>query len=383
MKKLKNIVIILVILLFLIGTVFQNESKAATYLVDEAVVYSKGEMVCFRYQEVDFAVQFAVYQKDGIEYPAYCLNKDLMSVAEGLRMKAIVNTTVQDENIWKVIINGYPFMTPSQLKCNNEHEAFAATQIAVYDVIHNHAWSDFEAYNEQGKRVLTAAQEISKNARNSKEKMVTGKITIQPIENEWKNDTIEDGYISKYYEVITNVESVEYAVQLENTNVQGIKIENSNHEEQSKFKNGEKFKVLIPVSSIENVVDSNITFEIYVTANLKTKPILYGETVSPSFQNYALAAGEWECAEGRFQEEYKINKEEEKEDLNDEEKEEQEEKEELNDAEKEKQEEEVKEKTDGQQDEKVEEKVIEEQKNIKSQGEKLIENNRILPRTGF
>ena len=370
MRKLKKIVVILVVLMFLVGYIFQSKSKAATYLIEEAELYSKGEMVCFRYQEVAVAVQFVVYQKDGIEYPAYCLNKNLIGVIEKQNMKATVNTTLQDENIWKVIINGYPFMTPSELRCYNEHEAFAATQMAVYDVIYNYDWSDFEADNEQGNRILAAAQEISENARNSKEEMTRGKVTIQPIENEWKNDNIEEGYISKYYEVITNAESVAYEVQLEKTNVQGIKIVNSNNEEQSKFENGEKFKVLVPVFTIENVIDDNITFEIYGTANLKTKPILYGETGNSSFQDYALVAGEWEYAEGRFKEEYKNNNDQEKEGLNDEEKENQEETE-------------VNEKTEGQQNKKVEEKVIEEEKNIKSQGKKLIENNKTLPRTGF
>lgn len=381
MKVLEHIVIILGILLASIGGFLQNESKAATYLIEEAELYSKGEMVCFRYQEVAVAVHFVVYQKDGVEYPAYCLDKKLMGVTAQQKMRATVNNTLQDENIWKVIINGYPFVTPAELKCRNEHEAFAATKMAVYDVIYNYDWSDFEADSEQGKRILIAAQEISKNAKNSEEKMTTGIVTIQPIENEWKNDNVENEYISKNYEVITNAESVEYTVQLKNTNVQGIKIVNNNNEEQSKFQNGERFKILLPMSNIENVTDKNITFEICVEANLRTKPILYGETGNSSFQDYALVAGEWEYAEGRFQEEYKINGEQEKESLNDEEKKEQEE---LNDAEKENQEEkEVKEKTNGQQNKNAEGKVTEEQKSIKSQGKKLIGNNKTLPRTGF
>lgn len=313
MRIFKKLMVIqmLVVLLLTLGVFFQNDSKAVTYLIQEADLYSKGEMVSFAHQEMAVAVQFVVYQKDGIEYPAYCLDKKLMGVTQQQGVKATVNKALEDENIWKVIVNGYPFKTPSELKCYTEHEAFAATKMAIYDVLYDYNWSDFDAYNEQGKRVLVAAEEISKNAKNSKETMPEGNVSIKPIDGEWKNDVLEADYISKSYKIVTSVESTEYTVTLEGVDIQGVKVVDENNQEKSKFKIEEQFKVLIPVSETENRFDTNITFEICVTANLKTKPILYGETASKVFQNFALASGEWEFGQASFEESYVVQNSEE------------------------------------------------------------------------
>ena len=67
-----------VILLVTMLMIFPNKAEAAsTYFIDEADLYSKGELVCFTYQNNLIGVEFVVYKKDGVEYPAYCLNRNL------------------------------------------------------------------------------------------------------------------------------------------------------------------------------------------------------------------------------------------------------------------------------------------------------------------
>lgn len=319
MKIVKKIITILIlsITIFSTGGIFQNKSMANNYLVNEVNLYSKGEMVSFSYREMGVAIQFVVYQKDGIEYPAYCLEPNLIGVTEQQGMKAIANKTLDNDKIWRVIMNGYPFKTPAELNCHNEHEAFAATSIAIYDGIYNYDWSKFEAYNEQGKRILTTAQSILEIAQKSKEVKPEGKVEIQRQSEKWEKDNLEEKYISKYYEVITNVESTEYTVKLEDVKNKEIKIVDENNKEKYKFSKGERFKVLIPITEIESAT-SNIDFKICVTSNLKTKPILYGETPSNIFQDYALTAGEWEFGESILEENYikEENNEESKEDSN-------------------------------------------------------------------
>lgn len=309
MKLLKKMIILLIsmVLLFYIGETFQNESKAATYLIKEAELYSKGEMVSFRYQEIAVPVEFVVYEKNGIEYPAYSLDNDLIGVSTTRKAKVTVNKAIENVAVWKVILNGYPFKTPTELNCNNAHEAFAATKMAVYDAIYHYNWSDFDASNAQGLRVLEAAEGISKIAKNSQETKQIGKVMIQPVEEEWKVEKSEEGYISKIYEVITNVESTEYSIDLEEASIQGVKIMNKNNQECSKFKAGEQFKVLIPTSEIESEIGGNNNFQLRAKANLKTIPILYGEPVNSIFQDYALVAGEWEFDEGTFLDQYPLN----------------------------------------------------------------------------
>lgn len=307
-KKSVCILMIAIVLLSGLG-IFQNESKAATYLINEANLYSKGELVSFIYKDnIKVGVQFVVYKKDGVEYPAYCLNRNLIGVTQEQGAKVTVNKALENAAVWRVVTNGYPFKTPSELKCNSNIEAFAATKMAVYDALYTYDWSDFTPINDQGKRVLAAAESISKKARSSKETKPVGKVEIKKVTENWEADTISEGYISKTYQVQTNVESTKYQIKLDGFDINNVKLTDKNNQEKSEFSSGEVFKILIPVSELENKIDVNKEFNITATANLRTKPVLYGETGRSEYQDYALAAGEWEFESTALKSSYPSNK---------------------------------------------------------------------------
>ena len=288
---------------------FQNKSKAVTYLINETNLYSKGELVSFVYKEnIKVGVQFVVYKKDGVEYPAYCLNRNLIGVTENQGVKVTVNKALSNSAVWRAVTNGYPFKTPAELKCNSNIEAFAATKMAVYDALYTYNWNDFTPLNDQGKRVLAAAENISKKARSSKETKINGKVEINSLTETWKMDEISKKYISKTYKVVTNVESTKYQIKLDGFDIDNVKLTDKNNNEKSEFSSDETFKVLIPVSELENKADVNKKFTITATANLKTKPVLYGETVRSDYQDYALAAGEWEFESTILNSSYPSNK---------------------------------------------------------------------------
>ena len=201
MKKLTriiNISVILVLMLSMIG-MFENKSNAATYLIDKENLYSKGEFVGFLYKDIKVGVEFVVYKKDGVEYPAYCLNRNLQGVTTGSGTSVSVSKTIQNAAVWRAITNGYPFKTPAELNCNSNMEAFAATKMAVYDALYTYNWSDFKAINEQGKRVISAAETISKKARSSNASKPVGKVEIKAVSESWKEDSLDKKYISKTY----------------------------------------------------------------------------------------------------------------------------------------------------------------------------------------
>ena len=310
MRKLKKFISVLMMIIILFGVTacFNNESKAATYLIKEAQLYSKGEMVSFKYQGTGIGVQFVVYEKDGVEYPAYCLDKTLIGVTTEQGVTIKVKKALEDVKIWRVITNGYPFKTPAELKCNSEAEAFAATKMAVYDTMYNYDWADFEALNEQGKRVIEAAESIAKIAEKSTETKITGEVEIKAVTEGWVQDDIEKEYVSKTYEVITNAESTGYTIQISATQLEGQKITDENNQEKSTFKNGEKFKILIPTARIESKIEVDRKIRITATADLKTKPILFGETSNSNYQDYAVVGGEWEFEKTTLVETYPPNK---------------------------------------------------------------------------
>lgn len=303
--KIKNIIVITLIIMTIITTLFafQNTSKAATYIIEEADLYSKGEIVCLRYNNIIVGVQFVVYKKDGVEYPAYCLNRNLPGVTEEEEYSVSVDKLVSDAKIWRAVTNGYPFKTAKELGCNSDIEAFAATKMAVYDMMYNYNWDNFSGLDASGDRVLNAAIKISKAARSSSETKPVSIVKIKTDDERWEKDEKEGEYASKTFEVETNVESTKYEVKLNNLQIENVKITDENNNEKTEFKAGEKFKVLIPISEM-NVEGE---FEIEVTADMKTKPILYGDSGNNTMQSYALAAGDYEFENSKMKVKYLAN----------------------------------------------------------------------------
>ena len=303
--KIKNIIVIILIIMTIITTLFafRNTSKAATYIIEEADLYSKGEIVCLRYNNIIVGVQFVVYKKDGVEYPAYCLNRNLPGVTEEEEYSVSVDKLVSDAKIWRAVTNGYPFKTAKELGCNSDIEAFAATKMAVYDMMYNYNWDNFSGLDASGDRVLNAAIKISKAARSSSETKPVSIVNIKTDNERWEKDEKEGEYASKTFEVETNVESTKYEVKLNNLQIENVKITDENNKEKTEFKAGEKFKVLIPITEM-NVEGE---FEIEVTADMKTRPILYGDSGNNTMQSYALAAGDYEFENSKMKVKYLAN----------------------------------------------------------------------------
>ena len=303
--KIKSILAITLVLITMVTTLvgLGTEVKAATYIIDEANLYSKGKLECFKYQETNIEVQFVVYEKDGVEYPAYCLDRNLPGVTEDKKYTVSADKLVTDAKIWRAVTNGYPFKTAKQLGCNSDIEAFAATKMAVYDAMYNYNWDDFQGINAQGNRVVAAAEKIAKAARSSSATKPVSIVTVKTSDTKWEMDSINKDYASKTFTVTTNVESTKYDVKLNNVKIENVKVTDEKNNAKTSFKTGEKFKVLIPISEM----DKSGNFEIEVTADMKTRPVLYGNSGNSSLQSYALAAGDYEFESAKLRVNYLKN----------------------------------------------------------------------------
>lgn len=303
--RIKQIIAILLVLITIVTTlsIFKTNAKAATYLIDEADLYSKEELVCFTYQGIKIGVEFVVYKKDGVEYPAYCLDKTLPGVTTDGGYTVSVDKLVNNNKIWRAVTNGYPFKTAKQLGCNSDAEAFAATKMAVYDAMYNYDWDDFEGLNAQGDRIVTAAEKISKAARSSSETKPVSVVSIGKVDEEWALDGKDDKYISKEFKINCNLEYAKYSLKLNNLNIEGVKLVDENNNEKKEFKSGENFKVLIPIAELSKSGE----FEIEATVDVKTKPVLYGDSGDNTKQSYALAAGDYEFESTKLKIKYSEN----------------------------------------------------------------------------
>ncbi len=260
---------------------------------------------------------------DGNKYPAYCLNKELPGVGvtsgEYENYDVDISEVISNNQIWRVIKNGYPYNSPSQMGVETEDDAFLATKYAVYCILYNInpetyfiSMDDIErgGCDERGDKTKNAIVNLVNNARNGSETYKKGIVTI--TKSEVKEDDLDKNYISSIYTVNSNVYIKDYTVYVLDKMPEGTLIADISNNQKTSFSSGEKFKVLIPKTSIGTIWNEDgttwhsqsIKFNIKVQANLKTYPILYAVSKIPGTQNYALSGESYELEEENTNFEY-------------------------------------------------------------------------------
>ena len=289
-KKLISIISIIVILIGLIPI-----SSKAVVPIDTAYIYAnKKTEGLLMWKGLKIHTHLAVYKKDGKEYPAYCMNRELPGVEIGRSQTVDVKQLVNNVMVWRTILNGYPYKSISELGCNTEEEAYLATKQAVYCMLTNRDVNEYSAIGEAGERTLNALKTIVNNARNSNQTKVSSELTVNEQEKLWKIDNLDSSYISKTFLVTANTSMSKYTVNVKNLNIEGYKLVDQNNKEKTEFSNSEKFKILIPIQEVKQ--DGN--FSIEVSAQVATKPVFYGESRDSGLQSYALTGYTYEEGTG-------------------------------------------------------------------------------------
>lgn len=299
MKKTIKIISLIVLMIVLNSIILVNTVLAVEE--EQIKIYTKGEFKrIIIYNGIVVKTAHAVYEKNGQEYPVYCLNKDLHGVGEYIATYDVTNEgKITDLGLWRVIINGYPYKSIEQLGVNDEGEAYTATKQAIYCYIYNRGTENYSGVGEAGNRVINAINTILENAKNATESFEAPNIEIVQSEK-WEIDNNE--YISKQYEVKSAINISEYIVDLENQ-PSGCKITNLEGQEKNKFSSNEKFKILIPINSLEN----NGKFKIKIQTQMETKPIFLGKAPNSDLQDYALTAFSYEDVTTELMQEYEKN----------------------------------------------------------------------------
>ena len=295
MKKIKNkIMILIIVLIILNGFVFTTISNGAN-AISSADLYSKGNFYnLLRYQGIHLESDFVVYKHNGVEYPAYCLQKDLHGVAGSDNYSVSIDSLVTNVMVWRVITNGYPYKTYQELGCTTKEQAYLATKQAVYCVLYGRDASEYTAMNADGEKCLNALKTILNNAKKSTAVKISSNITIKAENTKWEIDKINNKYVSVTYNVTAEGSMSKYAVNLSGVVPEGTIIVDEKNNKKATFNSGEKFKILIPVTNLEK--DGN--FSVNIEGEVNTKPILYGKSSDSSRQDYALAASSYEDGTG-------------------------------------------------------------------------------------
>ena len=274
--------------------------------INVANIYSIGDCGnLLTYKGGTVKVSYVQYIQDGVEYPAYCMDKTKPG-AETTPYTVSIQNAIQDVGLWRRIVNGYPYKTIQELGVVNKEEAFTATKQAIYCYIHGNNPDDYGAIGEAGERTLNAMKKIISDAQNSSEIKISSTLTINKNDDEWKQDENEKNYLSKTYTISAGSTIEKYKITLTKENSQdlgGLKLTDTSNQERTEFSPNEKFKILIP---IKNMTEAG-SFNIQVEAKVKTKPVLYGTAPNSEYQDYALTAATYEDGIGRAQDEYAKN----------------------------------------------------------------------------
>lgn len=304
MKKLKKLFIItgvVFIILVLQFCVFYN-SVVATQL-DSANIYMVGDCgSLLRYKGVEVKVSYVQYTYEGVNYPAYCLDKTKPGAENGAYTVS-VNSMIQDVGLWRRIINGYPYKSIEELGVANKEEAFTATKQAIYCYIHGNNPADYTPIGEAGERTLRAMHQIIAQAQSSSETKISNYIEIKDEDANWKVDEIEKSYISKVFSILSDAQIQDYSIHFQENTIDGIKITNLQNTVKNEFQPDEKFKILIPIESLREKGE----FRILANAKVKTKPVLYGTAPDSGLQDYALTAATYEDGVGEISLQYPKN----------------------------------------------------------------------------
>lgn len=300
---MKKIILNFLLIIFIaMAIIMPNNSNA--FSISSADLYSKGYYENYlKWGGAGVVFNYVVYEKDGVEYPAYCLNKELDGVSLDNGYSVSIDEYVTNTLVYRAIINGYPYKTPEELGCNSAQEAYLATKQAVYCVLYDRDPNEYSATDDVSQRTLDALKTIVNVAKTSSEIKVSSDLEISTDDKIWIQDIKDDEYVSKTYMVSTTGAMQTYTIQLEGDIVEGTKIVNIENEETNNFESGQKFKILIPIQNLTK----DGTLKIIAKAEVKTKPILFGLSSNNNYQNYALTAYQYEEGEGNLNVNYNKN----------------------------------------------------------------------------
>lgn len=297
---MKKTIKLLVIILIMLQILFATTSVFALDKVnvgDSVLLYSTKALddIKMNYYGQDILAYYTVYKKDGIEYPAYCVDYFKGGVTDTRQYNVQITEEYVDENytdndsnkigVWKAIVNGYPFKTYEELECLDNFEAYAATKQAVFCMLYNRDLSLYTYEGEAGKRVYDAMTKIVETARNSTK--VPTSTNINMSETEWQIDEANNKVLSKKITLNCETKISKFNVTLEGDVPRGTILTDLQNRELTEFKNCTEFKVLVPLESLTESGE----FTINVTSQANSYPMFFGESEISTLQSYVLTAG--------------------------------------------------------------------------------------------
>lgn len=282
LKRNVAIIMLITMLLSIFSNIVNATEISSAYLTNcgdcgRHLMYWKDEIEDWSY----VITTFVAYNENGVQYPAYCLDKDVNGVGEQGDYTVNINRVLDDDRIWRVAINGYPYQSPSSMGVANEDDAFVATKQAVYCILYG--WDAESRYNgadDRGDAIKNALVNLVNIGRYGTQTRANTDININKA-----GEFFEDGdYYSQSYRVDSPLDTAEYTIIATANLPEGSVVTDLNNNAKSTFAGNEQFKIKVP----KNQLGTDVNGTVVIKAKCKTYPVFYGETSIPGTQDYAV-----------------------------------------------------------------------------------------------
>ena len=298
-KNISKKFIAILVVLILVAGVFSPISKVyADFMISSADLHDNGEVgrnllhLTASGQFKAVITHYVTYSYNGQEYPAYCLNKELPGVGDKPGYTVNVSSAVNDQRVYRVIINGFPYKSASELGVNNDGDAFQATKQAVYCVLYGtDPNTNFKGANASGNKIVNAIKNLVNIGYNGSQTYSEARVDINKDGDLTKEKLNGENYYVQTYKVSSPQEMGGTYDAVIGGLPEGSKILNENNTEQSNFSGQATIKVAVPENKIKGNIDGRLQLQ---NVRCKTYPILYGQTTISGTQDYALAGDPYE-----------------------------------------------------------------------------------------
>ena len=281
----KRIIALIMILFILTGYIPTNISTAAT-IGDNTKLESQGK--CRRNVEYKFSVgwsevkiDYIAYVENGVKYPAYCILHGVDGVDEAGSYSVELTKILDDEQIYRCIVNGFPYKSASELGVENDYDAYFATKQAVNCVmLDRDVRACYRGKDEAGKKIVDAMEKMVDIARNGTQVYQEADVSVSQVGNLKE----EGNFYTQEYSVSSDIQMSQYTISNAINMPTNSYIADTNLSAQTTFTAGNNFKVVIPKSSLTS--NLNITFR--VQTKCKSYPVFFGKTSKANTQDYAV-----------------------------------------------------------------------------------------------
>ena len=283
----KNIKKILAILMLLIIAISNMQGIVmAKEIGDSAKLVKIGDCnlnVQFKFDSgwSDIKGHYIGYSDGGNIYPAYCISHGLDGVDEIGSYSVDLTKILDDERVYRVVINGFPYKTPSQLGVVDDYDAYLATKQAIYCVLLGRdVRAVYRGKNNSGNRVVDAIESLTHIGRYGSQRFNKPNISISRV-----GDLVEkENTYEQEFNVSSDIQISNYGIVATANMPEGAYIADTSGNSNTNFNAGNNFKMIIPKSSMDK--DLNATLNI--TTRCKTYPVFFGKTNISGSQNYAI-----------------------------------------------------------------------------------------------